>query len=252
MKVYNISKSYKHSTRGESIEKFITEDIAQILAQYDNVSLLSSFKSGDMVKILFDIGFDNVAFGIYCNGNNYSMNHMICKKMDTQSLNALSSVGITSYLTSNNGSTMTFNCTIRIISRDNKIVALNIGKASIASDCWFVLDKDNNGRPYVMFGSYACVYLDNDDSYVQYQLYNANSAMSNTMEGVVVESLLHIYNSNVGIVGMSTNLKSMVNVNLPTTKGSVIDVAGVKYVAMDMKNATAHQNVWVYDKEYGL
>lgn len=250
MEVYNINVSIPTTDRISAVQQFMTDTIAPYLTRYDNVSYLSQYDDGSNYKILFDIGFDNVAFGFTFQKTLLVFCSVLSKKTDIDNANTLYSQASVSNQISIVSNSLVFNCTLRIISRDNKLIAINLGKAGKASEWWLVLDTDNYGRKYLMMGDYSNVYYDGDDSCTKYQLYNANSAVSNPMEGIVLESLMYIYSANTGITGLSSNIKSMINVNLPTNRGSTIDVAGVKYVAMTMKDATAHNNVWVYDKEY--
>lgn len=253
MEVYNINVTVPTNNRIEAVRTFMRDTIAQYLSRYNNVSYLSDYDDGSRLKILFDVGFSNVAFGFIHSRTELYFTPILSKKTDVDNFDTLYSRASNpeNQISMTSGG-YTFNCILRVIARDNNLIAMNIGKAGSASEWWFVMDEDNRGRKYLMVDQYKQVYYDGDDSCTKYQIYNANSAVPNPMEGVVLESLLYIYSTSTGVVGLSTNLKSMLNVNLPTTKGSIIDVAGVKYVAMDMANATAHQNVWVYDKEYGM
>lgn len=251
MEVYNISADVPITDRMVAAGQFAKDIIGPYLTRYDNVSYLSQCNDGDGVKTLFDIGLNNLAFGFYTTTNSYSIGCVLSKKEDTDSTDRIV-LNMGSQHGSSVGGGTRFNVTLRIIARNNKLIAVGLGKAGAACDSWLVIDNDNYGRNYVMFYTEKNVYFDNDDSYTPYQLYNANTAITNPMEGIVLESLLYIYSSSTGIVGLSSGLKSMMNYNLPTKNGSVIDVAGVKYVAMVMKDATAHANVWVYDKEYGM
>lgn len=249
MEVYNISADIPIKDRMVAGGQFAKDVIGSYLTRYDNVSYLSQFNDGSGVKTLFDIGLNNLAFGFYTGANSYSIGCVLSKKEDTDSTDRIATNTGSQHGSSTSDGTR-FNVTLRVIARDNKLIAVSLGRAGYECDGWLVIDNDNYGRNYVMFNTATNVYFDNDNSYTPHQLYNANTAISNPMEGIVLESLLYIYSSSTGIVGLSSSLKSMMNYCLPTKKGSTIDVAGVKYVAMTMKDATAHNNVWVYDKEY--